>query len=329
MMMYLFFAVLMLSCVYAQAQTITETFGSGANQFQIEFVTIGTPGNEADRGTYTGNFNSAGQSYSAGGVSYIFNLGKHEVSREMIDKANSAGGLGIGMHDMSSLGGNGADKPASGISWNEAAKFVNYLNTSRGKQAAYSFDANGNFQIWGSGQYRGDNRFRHIDAYYFLPSVDEWYKAAYGNPDGEWRAYATENGLAPTATSGGTLANTAVYGQTSSAGPSKIMEAGGLSGWGTVGQGGNLFEWMETAKDGANDSPGEWREIRGGAWTFEGQASTGVSVLSKTFRTDSQPDNPNYNYLNTGFRIAMVPEPSSLSLLLAGGAVLMAGRRRR
>ena len=86
---------------------------------------------------------------------------------------------------------------------------------------------------------------------------------------------------------------------------------------------------METAKDGANDSPGEWREIRGGAWTFEGQASTGVSVLSKTFRTDSQPDNPNYNYLNTGFRIAMVPEPSSLSLLLAGGAVFAAARRRR
>ena len=32
--------------------------------------------------------------------------------------------------------------------------------------------------------------------------------------------------------------------------------------------------------------------------------------------------------LTIGFRVAMIPEPSSLSLLLAGGLVALAGRRK-
>jgi len=315
-------ALLALAGVSVNAQTITQTFGNGTNQFSIDFVTIGNPGNAADTRTYTGNFNSVGQSYSAGSVGYIYNLAKYEINREMINKANAVVSLGITMHDMSSLGGNDGQKPASGISWYEAAKFVNYLNTSQNKQTAYNFDVNGNFVLWATGQYNGSNQFRHKDAYYFLPSVDEWYKAAYGTPQGTWRDYATETGTAPVATGGGSLANTAVYGQPASAGPANIFEAGGLSGWGTVGQGGNLYEWMETAKDGQNNSPTEQREIRGGAWTFEGQASGGVGVLSSTFRTDSDPDIPNYNYLNTGFRVASVPEPSKIHFFPSAGRAL-------
>ena len=68
-----------------QAQLIT-TFGSGANAFNIEFVEIGNPGNSAD---------TTGSPNPAGAVNYIYNIGKYEVSREMIDKANTAGSLGI------------------------------------------------------------------------------------------------------------------------------------------------------------------------------------------------------------------------------------------
>src|SRR3954454_14750793 len=94
--------------------TLADTFGSGANTFDIEFVSIGNPGNAADT---TGNPNPAGS------VPYTYRMGKFEISEQMIDKANSLGGLGITKDTR------GIDKPATSVSWFEAARFVNWLNT--------------------------------------------------------------------------------------------------------------------------------------------------------------------------------------------------------
>ena len=150
----------------ASAQLVTESFGSGANAFSMEFVTIGNPNNAPDTTGY-------------GSVAYTYNLGMYEVSRGQIDKANSAGSLGITLFDMTNYGGNGVNRPATGISWYDAAKFVNYLNTINGYQAAYKFDGSGNMQLWEGGQYSGSNQFRNKDAVFFLPSNNEWYKAAF------------------------------------------------------------------------------------------------------------------------------------------------------
>ena len=81
------FFVLALSQI-AKSQTITESFGSGVNQFSIDFVEIGNPGNSAD---------TNGSPSPAGSVSYVYNIGKYEISRGIIEKVNAAGGLGIGM----------------------------------------------------------------------------------------------------------------------------------------------------------------------------------------------------------------------------------------
>ena len=112
----------------AEAPPISETFGSGSNQFSIDFVRIGNPGNAAD---------TTGSPNPAGSVAYNYNIGKYEISRDMINKANSTGSLGITLADMTSYAGNGLNKPATGISWYEAAKFVNWLNTSKGFVPAY------------------------------------------------------------------------------------------------------------------------------------------------------------------------------------------------
>ena len=93
-----------------------DTFGSGANQFDIEFVPIGDPGNPSHPS-------------GIGSVPYVYRMGKYEISEDMINKANALGNLGI-THD-----GRGANKPATSISWFEAAKFVNWLNTSTGEHA--------------------------------------------------------------------------------------------------------------------------------------------------------------------------------------------------
>ena len=303
-------------CFSAKAQTITETFGSGTNAFSIEFVTIGNPGNAPDTGTY---FNTA-TSYSAGSVAYTYHLGKYEISRGQIDSANMAGGLGITLDDMTVFGGNGLNRPATGISWFEAAKFVNYLNTSQGKQVAYRFDGSGNFQLWGAGQYNGTNQYRHKDAFYFLPSKDEWYKGAYGSPSGVWYDFPTASNYEPLGVSGGTAVGTAVYKY--QLGPADVTDAGGLSSYGTMGQGGNVWEWSESGLDGVNDSLAENRVMRGGSWD---------NHHSYTLSATDQGINglPSLGASSLGFRVASMPEPSSLSLLLAGGAVLMAGRRRK
>jgi len=305
------------------AQGLLQTFGSGTGQFTLEFVAIGNPGNTAD---------SSGAPNPAGSVAYTYNLAKYEVSRDIITKANLAGGLLVPLADMAYFDAARPAAPATGMSWNQAARFVNYLNTSKGYQAAYNFTTGGgndNITLWGAGQYSGSNRFRHKDAVFVLPSLDEWYKGAYGSSGGTWYDFATGSNSRnsgpvytdPVSVRSGTAAGSAVYSRVVTQGPADVAKAGGLSSYGTMGQGGNVNEWMESAFDGANNSAGEVREFRGGSW----RSSWGeIESLSRT-----SADSPTIQLPTLGFRVAMVPEPSALSLLAVGLGGLAMMRRRR
>lgn len=301
-------------------------FGSGANQFNMDFVPIGSPGNLAD---------TTGDPNPAGAVGYDFQMGTYEVSRDMITKANAAGSLGITLFDMSSVGGNGVDKPANGVSWNEAARFVNWLNTSTGGFAAYKFttsDVNDNIALWTAADtldFDSSNPFRSKRTNYVLPTINEWYKAAYFNPLTS-TYFDFPNGLntPPTAVAGGTTADTAVHEQPVSQGPATINNAGGLSPFGVMGLGGNVFEWNETESDLVNDNSSSARVLRGGAW-FNTDGT-----LSSSFRLFLDPANENPI---VGFRVAslsssaVVPEPGSLAIwgMICMSGLLYGGRRVR
>jgi hypothetical protein len=110
-----------------------DSFGSGANQFDIDFVTIGNPGNAPDDISASPDF--------AGSVAQTYRIGQFEVSEDMINKANTLGGLGLTHNNR------GANKPATSISWFEAAQFVNWLNTDSGSTPAYKFSGS-SFELW-------------------------------------------------------------------------------------------------------------------------------------------------------------------------------------
>jgi formylglycine-generating enzyme required for sulfatase activity len=166
--------------------------------------------------------------------------------------------------------------PATGISWNEAARFVNWLNTSQGFRPAYKFATqpgevayvpNENISIWKSGDtgFDPENVFRNSQAYYFLPSADEWYKAAYYNPgNGAYFDYPNGRNTDPVAIPSGTGAATAIYGQPAEQGPADITKAGGLSPYKVMAMGGNVWEWEETEYDLVNDNSAAERGGRGG-----------------------------------------------------------------
>ena len=310
----------------------TMTFGSGTNQFNMDFVTIDSPGNAAD---------TTGSPNPAGAVGYTYQMGTYEVSRDMIIKATAAGSLGITLSDMSVFGGNGANRPTTGVSWNEAARFVNWLNTSSGGSAAYNFTttgANANIALWtfsDTDDYDALNPFRSKRANYVLPTIDEWYKAAYFDPSangglgGYWN-FTTGSDAAPTAVASGTTAGTAVYGQSLSLGPADITQAGGLSPFGVMGLGGNVWEWNETESDLVNNSTLSDRVVRGGGWLFDYDS---FSSSSKLF-----PVHPsNGSNFDIGFRVAslsspaVVPEPGSLAIwgMMSVVGWLSRGRRVR
>jgi len=262
-----------------------------------EFVTIRDPGNTTDTTSF-------------GDVSYAYQIGKYAIRETDIDAYNAdpanAGTLQITLTER------GDDKPATNVSWNEAARYVNWLNTREGEQGAYKFTTNGvndDIALWSSAeawQTDGENLFRHKDAKYFLPSEDEWYKAAYyksgGTNAGYW-LYPTGSDTDPVPTAGSTITGEAVYNQTTGQGPADVDNAGGLSPYGTMGQGGNTYEWCESAFDGTNDSTTESRAARGGDWDDGAVSVPPAQNLQSGVRAQYPPGGES---TSIGFRVAKV-----------------------
>jgi formylglycine-generating enzyme required for sulfatase activity len=284
-----------------------DTFGSGANIFDIEFVPIGEPGNPPDA-----------DPNPAGAVPYQYRMGKYEVSEQMIDKANAAGSLGITKDTR------GPDKPATGITWYEAARFVNWLNTSQGFTPAYKF-VGSTFQLWQPTDlgYNPNNLYRNKRARYFLPSVYEWHKAAYFDPaTGIYYDYPTGSDSVPDGIDfvGDPLFDAVFFDGASNAQPNDIFNVGLLSSYGTAGQGGNVEEWEETAFDRMNNMASKHRSDNGGTWMTDHTAllasHTGIGIA------------PSFAGSFLGFRVASIPEPHSQLLIGIGTAGILGLRRR-
>ena len=146
----------------------THEFGSAGNRFSVEFVTIGDAGNRADDREIP-DIASDG----LGAVGYPFEIAKYEVIESNIDSA-ILGGLAVKVDQR------GPNAPVTAVTFAEAARFANWLNSDAGFADAYKFDG---LEVvdWSPEDegFNPANPARNRLAKYALPTHDEWYKAAY------------------------------------------------------------------------------------------------------------------------------------------------------
>jgi formylglycine-generating enzyme required for sulfatase activity len=308
---------------------------SAAASITIDYVNVGNAGNAADSTGY-------------GAVAYAYQIGKYEVTNAQYgaflnavdpDGAN-ANGVYNTLMGSNARGGitytagaaSGAkytirtsmgDKPVNFVSWYDAARFTNWLGNGQGSGSTETgaYTLNGNTGLI----------TKNVGATVYLPSEDEWYKAAYYDPtpgagggDNYW-LHATQSDTAPTlgsANSTGDIsnpgANVANYNQGADwnsldGNVTTVGSAAANNYFGTADQGGNLWEWNDAVISGSS------RGLRGG------------SEYSNEFLLRSSNRNinvPSFESTSLGFRVASVPEPTSLLLTMLAGGVMLARRKR-
>ncbi len=331
-------------CAVAQAEIVMET------------VTVGNPGNE---GEWSGeSYGGYGPDAFVGAVDYAYNTGKYEVTAgqytQFLNAVAASDLYGLYNPWMSSSGfgckiqqsGSSpnytysvaidwADRPVNCVDWYDTLRFANWMHNGQptGVQDA-STTEDGAYDMS-----LGASAVRKPGATWFLPTEDEWYKAAYHMNDGDtgnYFDYPTSSDTAPgyvndsgnlsgtgdSFTEGGTdPGNYATYngdGFTEGIGsPYYRTEVGEWensdSPYGTFDQGGNVWEWNETLI-------GSLRGIRGGSYNWGD-----INFLASSNRSSFDPL---YAYNFFGFRVASeVPEPATLSLLSLGGLAVLKRRR--
>ena len=310
----------LVACGVLAKSASADTFGTGANQFSIEYVNISgtsnpTSGIVIDDGfTFTGVVND-------------YRMGRYEITNEQWNKFKNCLGVPITGSPSSAYDEDqyfmGINMPANRVSWYEAAQFVNWLNTNTGHQPAYKFTgtqgtSDYTLGVWDAEDaWGGTNLSRNKDAFYFLPTDDEWVKAAYWNGT-SLQIYSTKPG--DSLYQGNGINGGWNYGFNPNVSGVGLWNVGSGSEElnGTYDMMGNAWEWTESPYDSGNVEAGPNRDIRGGAYDMPNYF---ISYFGRS-------ENPPYGEWNpVGFRVASVPEPCILALLSLGGLALV--RRRK
>jgi formylglycine-generating enzyme required for sulfatase activity len=310
--------VFSLCLCFISAAASADTFGTGANQFTIDFVPISGSSNPTSG-------IPAGNGFTFTGVNKDYRMGTYEISNDQWNKFKAAYGAVTGNPSTAyDAAANFTDSsvPANRVSWYEAAQFANYLNTSTGHQAAYKFTgdihtSSYTLDVWGSQDADGTNLYRNKNAKYFLPTENEWVKAAYWNGSALQRnATKAGDGLYQGNGSNGGWNYDFLYTMQQP----WAVGSGSQELNGTYDMMGNVWEWMESPCTTGDYLYGSVRGLRGGSY-----------IGGSSYYLASSNRIGNYPYGedgSIGFRVASVPEPASALLMLLGAAWMGAKRKR-
>jgi formylglycine-generating enzyme required for sulfatase activity len=301
--------------------------GASASAVTMDWTPIGNPGNACDQQSQ-GCF---------GAVSYAYSIGTYEVTNaqyaEFLNSKAKSDPLGLynesmgdtfggitrsgvsGSFSYSAIAGR-ADMPVTDVGFYDALRFANWLNNGQGSGDTET----GAYTLLGgtATPSNGTTVTRNAGATIVLTSEDEWYKAAYYSAlaasyfDYPAGSDAQTVCATPTATANRANCSFLVPGGFTIKG----SYTGSASPYGTFDQGGNVFEWNEAISSGSLE-----RGARGGSFS-DGDASS----LAASARFDADPGGGTAGTI-IGFRVAMVPEPSTGFLIIAGLLGLAARRR--
>jgi len=282
-------------------------------EVSIDWVTVGDPGNDP-------------HATGLGAVAYTYQIGKFEVTNaqyaEFLNAVAATDTYGLYSTPMGSgYGGitrSGSSErytystiadresmPVDYVSFWSSLRFANWLHNGQptGPQGN-STTEDGAYTITAQGI--ADNSItRNAGANTFLPSEDEWFKAAYykggGTSAGYW-SYPTGSDTMITCALPGPTPNTAncafVAGDLTDVG----SYTGSPGPYGTFDQAFNVWEWIDKIV-------GDDRGVRGGS--FAGNYIPGSHLP------------PAYPFTDVGLRIARLPEPEALPSLRPTGVALL------
>lgn len=327
----------------------------------IDMVMVGNPGNAPDTKVMIPDGTTG-----YGAVSYTYYMGKYDVTvGQYIEflSAVAATSDPYGLYDSHMAQGNFYDFPTFGISQNGSPGSYNYSITGSYSQAAslpifdITWDDAARFCNWlQNGQPIGaegpgttetgaytlngitsnDDLMavtRNANAIYFIPSENEWYKAAYFDPTlnggsgGYWR-YPTRSNTTPgnTLPDTGNKANYYIGGYTD---PTNYLTPVGSfvlspGPYGTYDMGGDVLQWNEVKITSST------RGLRGGAYD-----QPGFHIFYPSSFNLASENRDYYNYPTSvnpdvGFRVAsLVPEPGCLTLCAVEMMTVMLWRRKK
>lgn len=288
-----------------------------ASAVTMDWVVVGDPGNAPD--TPTNCFAA-----DCGSVPYTYKISKYEVTNaqyaEFLNAKAASDPLGLYNSFMGNTlaGGitrSGADgsytysaragfenRPVNFVSVYDAMRFTNWMNNGQGSADTET----GVYTLLGgtATPSNGETVTRNPGSIVFLPTENEWYKAAYYDGlTGTYFDSPTGTDVPTACAAPGATANTGNCGLFTVFSTSNVgAYTGSASPYGTYDQGGNVEEWNEQIVD-------DLRGFRGGAW------DRGAEL----FLADASNAGTGWSeYTNIGFRLAMVPEPGTALLVLAG-----------
>jgi len=333
-------AIAILACIAAlQFPARADVFNMPGGQTSVSMATVGDPGNAADTTGY-------------GAVGYVYKMDKYDVTTAQYTQflnavaatdtyglyttsddygysmANAYPTVGISRSGSSgsytySVIGNG-NVPVFDETWGDAARFSNWLQNGQPNGA----EGNGTTE---TGAYTLNGALsqaalmaitRNAGALYFIPSEDEWYKSAYykggGTNAGYW-TYATQSNTVPSNVLSAIGTNNADYYNNGRTDPTNYLTSVGAfasspSAYGTYDQVGDVYQWNEANIGGSS------RGLRGGDWDLNSSSLPSSSRGGGT---------PTFEIELIGFRVASVPEPGSLTLLVVGAIGVLIWARRR